>query len=616
VTAKDLPAPSPLAHEILNARPYAFLDDTPAEERRALAVQQRRHVDPQSAADLGRLNPDAIDQVKREAWPQPRSPDELHDALLITGFIAEREIDPDELGRWQAYLAELQRQRRATRLLSDGEALWVAAERLQALHLLLPGSGMSPPLEALPAAEAATVETAVRELMRSRLESLGPVTADALAQPVRLPVAAVQQALAALEQEGFVIQGRFDPRRPATEWCERGLLARIHRYTLRQLRREIEPVSPADFMRFLFGWQGLDEPAEGVAALERVMLQLEGVSLPAGSWEEDILPARLQPYFSTDLDELCSSGRLTWLRLQPAGGDDGRRRNPAIRSTPLAFVFRPHLPVWLRADAAPPEGPGSTASRVLEVLKQWGASFFDDLQQQTGLLKTQLEQALGELVARGLVNSDQFQGLRAMITPQKTRERSRRRPVLQAPLAAGGRWSLIRPPLQLEDGSQRVEQIARTLLTRYGVVFRKLLERENGLPPWRELLYVLRRLEARGEIRGGRFVQGFAGEHFALPEAVSLLREVRRQQDPEQLITISSADPLNLTGIITPGRRVAAQPGHRILYRDGKPIATRQGGEITIDAAVPASEHWQIRQRLTRSPHPASYHRPHQGPLV
>jgi ATP-dependent Lhr-like helicase len=616
VTAKDLPAPSPLAHEILNARPYAFLDDTPAEERRTLAVQQRRHMDPQSAADLGRLNPDAIDQVKREAWPQPRSPDELHDALLITGFIAEREIDPDELGRWQAYLAELQRQRRATRLLSDGEALWVAAERLQALHLLLPGSGMSPPLEALPAAEAATVETAVRELMRSRLESLGPVTADALAQPVRLPVAAVQQALAALEQEGFVIQGRFDPRRSATEWCERGLLARIHRYTLRQLRREIEPVSPADFMRFLFGWQGLDEPAEGVAALERVMLQLEGVSLPAGSWEEDILPARLQPYFSTDLDELCSSGRLTWLRLQPAGGDDGRRRNPAIRSTPLAFVFRPHLSVWLRADAASPEGPGSTAGRVLEVLKQWGASFFDDLQQQTGLLKTQLEQALGELVARGLVNSDQFQGLRAMITPQKTRERSRRRPVLQAPLAAGGRWSLIRPPLPLEDGSQRVEQIARTLLTRYGVVFRKLLERESGLPPWRELLYVLRRLEARGEIRGGRFVQGFAGEHFALPEAVSLLREVRRKQDAEQLITISSADPLNLTGIITPGRRVAAQPGHRILYRDGKPIATRQGGEITIDAAVPAGEHWQIRQRLTRSPHPASYHRPHQGPLV
>jgi ATP-dependent Lhr-like helicase len=369
-------------------------------------------------------------------------------------------------------------------------------------------------------------------------------------------------------------------------------------------------------MCFLFRWQGLDEPAEGVAALERVMLQLEGVSLPAGSWEEDILPARLQPYYSTGLDELCRSGRLTWLRLHPPGGKDSRRRNPAIRSTPLAFIFRPHLSVWYPAQTAVPEGLGSAAARVLEVLNHWGASFFDDLQQQTGLLKSQLENALGELVALGLVNSDQYQGLRAMITPQKARQRRRRRPALQAPLAAGGRWSLIRAPVQHEDERHRVEQIARTLLTRYGVVFRKLLERESALPPWRDLLYVFRRLEARGEIRGGRFVQGFAGEHFALPEAVSLLREIRRRQGAGQLITISSADPLNLTGIITPGRRITAQPGHRILYRDGKPIAASQGGEITIDDAVPDSEHWQIRNLLTRKPHPANYHKPHQGALV
>jgi ATP-dependent Lhr-like helicase len=252
----------------------------------------------------------------------------------------------------------------------------------------------------------------------------------------------------------------------------------------------------------------------------------------------------------------------------------------------------------------------------MDVLRQWGASFFDDLQQQTGLLKTQLENVLGELVAWGLVNSDQYQGLRAMISPQKTRQRSRRRPALQAPLAAGGRWSLIRPPLQPEDESQRVEHIARTLLTRYGVVFRRLLERENGLPPWRDLLYAFRRFEARGEIRGGRFVQGFAGEHFALPEAVSLMRETRNRQDAEQLIAISSADPLNLTGIITPGKRIPAQPGHRILYRDGKPVATGQGGEITIDAAVPDSEHWLVRNMLTRKQHPANYHKLHQGPLA
>ncbi|MGD8909944.1 MAG: DEAD/DEAH box helicase, partial [Chromatiales bacterium] len=566
VIAKELPTPSPMALEILNARPYAFLDDTPAEERRALAVRQR-HIDPQSAADMGRLNPEAIQQVKQEAWPQPRSADELHDALLISGFIAEDEITSDDSERWQRYLTELQRQRRATRLMFDARALWVAAERLLAMQLICPGFELSPLIEPLPAEEAASVETAVTEIVRSRLETLGPVTSEQLAKPLRLPVGEVERALQALEQEGFVIQGRFDPHRAELEWCERGLLARIHRYTLKQLRREIEPVSAADLMRFLFIWQGLDEPAQGIAALERVMLQLEGVSLPAGGWEEEVLPVRLQPYYANELDELCSSGKLAWLRLLPADGKENKRRNPAVKSTPLAFVFRPNLSIWRQSETAVPEGLSATAVKVLEVLKQWGASFFDDLQQQTGLLKTQLESVLGELVAWGLVTSDQYQGLRAMITPEKSRKRSRRRPALQAPLAAGGRWSLIRPTQRLESESQRVEQVARTLLTRYGVVFRKLLERESGLPPWRDLLYVLRRFEARGEIRGGRFVQGFTGEHFALPEAVSLMREVRKKRGLEQLIAISSSDPLNLTGIITPGKRISAQPGHRILYK-------------------------------------------------
>jgi ATP-dependent Lhr-like helicase len=615
--AKDLPTPSPMAHEILNARPYAFLDDTPAEERRALAVQQRRHLDPRTAADMGRLNPDAIQKVKDEAWPQPRDADELHDALVMTGFIAEGEIGAGDLERWQHYLARLQQDQRATRLHApSGEALWVAAERLQAMQLLCPQDRMMPGIKPVTSTEAESVETAAIEILRSRLESLGPVTAAELAKPVRRSVSEVQQALLQLEQEGFVIQGHFDPQRPDTEWCERGLLARIHRYTLKQLRSEIEPVSPADFMRFLFNWQGLDEPAEGIAALERVMLQLEGISLPAGSWEEDILPVRLQPYFSNDLDELCSSGKLTWLRLHTPASKDNRRRNPAIKTTPLAFIFRPHLMIWYQNEQTVPEGLSSSALKVLEVLKQWGASFFDELQQQTGLLKTQLENTLGELVAWGLVNSDQFQGLRALITPQKKQSRSRRRPVLQTPLAAGGRWSLIRPPLQNENEHQRIEHIARTLLTRYGVVFRKLLERESALPPWRELLYVFRRLEARGEIRGGRFVQGFAGEHFALPEAVSLLREARKQQHYEQLVTISCADPLNLTGIITPGKRIAAQAGHRILYKDGKPIATNQGGEVEIDENIPDSEHWQIKNLLTRKYHPAAYHKPPQGPLI
>lgn len=617
VLTRDLATPSPMAHEILNARPYAFLDDTPAEERRTLAIQQRRHMDPQTAAEIGRLNPEAIHKVQQEAWPEPRNADELHDALVILGFIAEDEISAADLPRWQQYLAELQQARRATQLqdASAGRRLWVAAERLQAMQCLCADWHVLSPIDALAADEAESPERALVEILRSRLEGLGPVTARQLGQPIRRSEHDIQQALLELEQEGFVIQGQFTQQQDR-EWCERGLLARIHRYTLKQLRHEIEPVSPADFMRFLFHWQGLDEPAEGVAALERVMLQLEGFSLPAGSWEADILPARLQPYFSSQLDELCSSGKLTWLRLRAPQSKDNKRRNPAIRSTPVAFIYRPHLMYWCQSEAGEAASLSSSAGKVLDVLRQWGASFFEELHQQTGLLKSQLEDAIGELVAWGLINSDQFQGLRALTTAQKKTSRHRRRGALQTPLAAGGRWSLIRPAVKFEHPQEQVEQVVRTLLTRYGVIFRKLLERESGLPIWRDLLYVLRRLEARGEIRGGRFVQGFAGEQFALPEAVSQLREVRRQKDPEQVIAISTADPLNLTGIITPGQRVPSQSGHRILYQNGVPVATNQNGDIQINESIPSTDHWHIKNLLTRKHHPAAFHKPPQGPLL
>jgi ATP-dependent Lhr-like helicase len=616
VIARDLPTASPMALEILNARPYAFLDDAPAEERRALAVEQRRHMDPLRAAESAQLSPEAIMQVQQQAWPQPRSADELHDGLMIAGFIDEEEINAEEFDQWQRYLTELQQQGRATRVYHDNRILWVSAERLQTLQLICPRHELSPQIKALAADESATQGAVVTEIIRCRLEVLGPVTVETLAKPLGLASGDVERALSELEQEGYAIQGRFDPAQSEVEWCERGLLARIHRYTLKRLRSEIEPVSAADFMRFLFNWQGLDEPAQGVAALERVMGQLEGVSLPAGSWEEEILPARLQPYFSSELDELCGSGRLAWLRLNPPDVKHNKRKNPAIKTTPLAFVFRSHLSAWRPRESPVQEALSGAAVKVQGLLKAWGASFFDDLHQHSGLLKTQLENALGELVAWGLVNSDQFHGLRAMITPDRLRKQNRRRSAWQAPLASGGRWSLIRPPISHEHESQRIEQIARTLLTRYGVVFRKLLERESGLPPWRDLLYCYRRQEARGDIRGGRFVQGFSGEHFALPEAVSLMREVRNRQGTDNVVSISSTDPLNLTGIITPGRRIAAQAGHRILYKDGKPIATNQGGEITIDGSVDQSEHGFIRNLLTRKQHAANYHKPQQRPLL
>ncbi len=425
--------------------------------------------------------------------------------------------------------------------------LWIAAERLEVLQLLFPKAPIHPAIEPVAAGEASDPESAVREIIRSRLEGLGPVTAAQLAGSLALDIATIDRALAALQQEGFVIQGKFT-QGDATEWCERGLLARIHRYTLKQLRTEIEPVAPADFMRFLFRWHGLDDPGEGEAALQQRLLQLEGLCLPAVSWEADILPARMRFYLSSDLDKLCSSGKITWLRLQPpAGMALNKRKNPAGKSTSISFISRPNLPHW-RAYAPLPANEALDLSgkgqKVYDALKQWGASFFEDLLAETGLLKSQLEEALAELAAWGLVTADSFQGLRTLITTQKVQQRRSKKYPHHDPFAASGRWSLNRSNQPVEtDRYQHCEHIARVLLRRYGIVFRKLLDQEDILPPWRELLYVFRRMEARGELRGGRFVQGFAGEQYALPEAVK-----RPERNPQAIqdraISLPSALPI------------------------------------------------------------------------
>jgi ATP-dependent Lhr-like helicase len=626
IIGRELATPSLLAQEILNARPYAFLDDAPAEERRTLAVQQRRFMDPASAAEIGRLDPAAIERVRREAWPEPQTPDELHDALVVLGFLTASEGERGPLSQrhdssahgWPTLLEALQRERRATVLVtSAGERLWAAAERLQALQQLCPGARLEPPIEAIAAMEGGDPETALRELMRSRLEGLGPVTAARLAAPLALPVAAVERALAALQLEGFVIQGRFTTEMAAGEWCERGLLARIHRYTLKQLRSEIEPVAPADFMRFLFHWQGLDDPGEGEGALARTLGQLEGLSLPAACWEDDVLPARVQPYARTELDGLCGAGQVVWLRLQvPAPGREPKRRAPAVRSTPIAFIARAQLAHWRAFTPLHPvaELPLSGVARtVYDRLRAWGASFFEELLAETGLLRTQLEAALGELTAWGLVTCDSFRGLRELILPQRLQ---RRRHAPSERLATAGRWSLLRPaPPGEDDALNHAEYLARVLLRRYGIVFRRLLEREGGLPSWRELLYAYRRLEARGELRGGRFVQGFPGEQYALPEAVASLREFRNRVRPGDLVTLSAADPLNLTGIVTPGRRIGPQPGHRLLYRDGVPIAVGAQREVTLLATVDPREEWHIRNALLRRSHPSAWHPPPARPV-
>jgi ATP-dependent Lhr-like helicase len=626
IIGRELATPSLLAQESLNARPYAFLDDAPAEERRTLAVQQRRFMDPATAAGIGRLDPAAIERVRHEAWPEAQTPDELHDALVVLGFLTVGEGERGPLSQrhdsvahgWPDLLEALQRDRRATVLTTAaGERLWVAAERLQALRQLCPGDRLDPPIEAIASEEGCDPETALREIVRSRLEGLGPVSAARLAAPLGIQTAAVERALAALQQEGFVIQGRFTTETAEEEWCERGLLARIHRYTLKQLRSEIEPVAPADFMRFLFHWQGLDDPGEGEGALARALGQLEGLSLPAACWEDDVLPARVQPYSRAELDGLCGAGQVVWLRLQvPAPGREPKRRAPAVRSTPVAFIARAHLSHWRAFTPLLPaaELPLSGAARTVhEGLRAWGASFFEELLAETGLLRTQLEEALGELTAWGLITCDSFRGLRELILPQRLQRRRRAHPER---LAAAGRWSLLRPAAGGEaDALHHAEHIARVLLRRYGVVFRRLLEREGGLPSWRELLYAYRRLEARGELRGGRFVQGFPGEQYALPEAVSALREFRNRARPGDLIALSAADPLNLTGVVTPGRRVGPQPGHRLLYRDGVPIAVSAQREITLLETVDPREEWHIRNALLRKPHPSAWHPPPARPV-
>ncbi len=429
VSACDLTAPSPLAQEILNARPYAFLDDAPAEERRTRAVQARRYLTPEDAADLGRLDPQAIARVRREAWPEAGTPDELHDALMVLGFVTAAEgaqaPAPDAAPGWERLLAVLIGARRAARVrVPGGDTLWVAAERMAEIQAACPRASAEPALAALPGSQAVGPEGAVRELLRSRLEGLGPVTAPALGAPLGLSPGQTAAALAALEQEGFALRGVFEVG-SAGQWCERRLLARIHRYTLERLRGEIAPVSAADYVRFLFRWQHFGtERGEGLEALAGVLEQLEGFPLPASIWESAALPARLRLYGPDLLDALSSAGRFVWMRLGAPPATPGvRARGAPVGSTPIVLVPRARVGHWRTLASAPaePAALSSAAQRVAGALRALGASFFIELVQETGLLRTQVEAALGELVAQGLVTCDGFAGLRALVTPAARR---------------------------------------------------------------------------------------------------------------------------------------------------------------------------------------------------
>ncbi|RRU73041.1 DEAD/DEAH box helicase [Stutzerimonas xanthomarina] len=587
--ARDLPAPSPLAMEILGARPYAFLDDAPLEERRTQAVLARRWSDPESADDLGALDPEAIAAVREEAWPEARSADELHEALTALGCIAEAETAAQP--QWSKWLAELGRGGRATRMqVAHDRVLWLPLERLMLLRAVYPQAPFQPHLQA-PGGYDQPIEeeAALVELIRARLSGFGPLPVALIARPLALPASAVAAALVRLESQGYVMRGRFSAGAVEEEWCERHLLARIHRYTVKRLRREIEPVERVDFMRFLADWQHLSATTrmQGREALATVVEQLEGFQAAAAAWEADLLPARLKDYGGTWLDELCRSGRIVWTRLA------GRLRASSgpVRGTPIVLLPRRQLPTWyaLASDAPAPE-LSSRAQRVFECLNAQGALFFDELQHDAHLLRSELEDALGELVAVGLVNADSFAGLRALLAPASKRSRTARRSRGGAFIGGmddAGRWALVRKSGAGEEeartpafDAEALEHIARVLLRRYGVVCWRLLAREaDWLPPWRDLLRVYHRLEARGEIRGGRFVAAVAGEQFALPEALGLLREVRKRPLSGEMLAVSAVDPFNQLGTLLPGARVPALAANRILFRDGLPVAVLAAGK-------------------------------------
>ena len=610
VSARDLAAPSPFAAEAINARPYAFLDDAPLEERRTRAVQSRRFADPASPDDLGRLDAEAIEAVRREAWPQARDRHELHEALV--GIVALTEI---EVAPWRDALAALVADGRATRLERAGApALWVATERLPLLTAALSGARSTPPgpVTAIPPvsvpAEIAALpqdpDVALRELIRGRLGALGPVTVAELARPLGIAPSAVEAALVALQGEGFVMAGAFSGQRSRVdagvdggassamagmEWCERHLLARIHRYTLGRLRREIEPVEPRDFMPFLFEWQHLaaDSRVEGPDAVAAVLAQLEGFEAPAACWEPELLAARIADYAGAWLDELCTSGRIRWARLRAAAVDAGPGAG-SLRQMPMLLLPRRHASHWTCLAPATEEAALSPkARRVVDFLADQGASFVDEILDGTRLLRTELETALAEAVARGHVHCDSFFGLRSLLVPPSRRVAStgrRRRNPTWSGIEDAGRWALARraerPDARVEDDA--IEHIARTLLRRYGVVCWRILEREaNWLPPWRRLVRVLQRLEARGEIRGGRFIAGLSGEQFALPEALARLRQCRRRDAAEvQWVCVGACDPANLVGTVLVGQRIPRLPGTRVVYRDGLVVAVQHGQGI------------------------------------
>ncbi|HXQ62078.1 MAG TPA: DEAD/DEAH box helicase [Acidimicrobiales bacterium] len=612
--------PSVFSHEILNGKPYTFLDDAPLEERRTRAVQMRRGL-PLEAAGLARLDPDAVARVRAEAAPDVRGPEELHDLLL--SLVVMRPVADDRL-RFDA-LAESGRAMTVhvtgptVADVSGADAgdptglLWCAVERRAAVGALFPDAVFRPdhlPPESLAEGAVTDPDQAAADAIRGHLDVTGPVTVSLLASRTALAESRVKIGLARLEAEGFALRGRFDPdldaEQAAEQWCARRLLARIHAYTQHRLRREIEPVTAQDFMRFLLRWHHVAPGTQriGRAGVMAVVDQLQGFEVAAGAWEEAVLPARVENYQPRWLEDLCLSGELVWGRLGLRPGDEdeaGRGSATPSRATPVTFALRPDLS-WLlqgaRGDATASEPAHGAGRDVLDALRKHGAMFHSELRQATGRLPVEVEEGLWDLVARGIVTADGFQAVRSLLSARQAWKRrhrheqhnrlgARRAPTWRE--GGEGRWALLPDPGRTDDPDGLAEQVAGQLLARWGVVFWDMTARENLALPWREVVWALRRLEARGLVRGGRFVSGFAGEQYALPEAVDELRAVRRAPRGGETLSFNAADPLNLVGIVLPGARVPAVRTNRVTYRDGLPAPDPDGSARRDHDGVSAS---------------------------
>ena len=587
--AKDTPLPSVFAHQILNSMPYAFLDDAPLEERRARAVFLRR-VLPEDAAELGRLDPEAIRRASEEAWPAVRDCEELHDLLFSLILFPEAQMArmPKEASEW---FDSLERAGRARRESWGSRSYWMAAE-----HAAFGRSSSGGAVQPDPSLIASAV--------RGWIEVSGPMMPSSLAAILGFEAGSILTALTELEGEGLVLRGRFTGDSFEGEFCDRRILARIHHATIARLRREIEPVPASTFLSFLFSWQHVapESRLEGESGLVEAVEQLQGFETAAAAWESEILPARVRDYQPAVLDGLCLMGEIAWGRWthRVTQAEVPAHRPGLTRTAPLGLAMRADVPWLLDGLPADEEALSVPGRNVLAFLRGHGASFFSEITSGTRHLPAEVEEALWQLVAAGLVTADAFEGLRALATGEAKRsERSPRRR-RQPRRTRVGRWSLLasrEPPPQ-----NRTELWARQYLRRYGVLLRELLAREAPAPAWREMLPVLRRMEARGEIRGGRFVAGCVGEQFALPEAVDSLRAMRRREPSGVFLRLSACDPLNLVGILTPGVRVPAQLGNRVVYRDGVPVAAVEVGETRILSQVEPGEHPTLERMLDPRP--------------